>query len=594
MIRVIASLWTELKQRLIYRVAAAYTLGGLAVLSAAELILEPLGFDAARTFVTLLVLLGFPFALVLTSAHGVRRRLLPRDGTAVTAGVLARGAAPSETPVEQARKSIIVLPFDNISSDSGDGYFSDGLTEEIIAHLSHLQSLRVISRSSAMTLKGSRKDVRTIGHELGVQYVLEGSVRKVGSDLRITAQLSDAQRDEHLWAETYDGTLDDVFDVQEQVSRSIARALDLTLDPREQEKLLERPIDNVQAYECYLRARKQAFKGTRESLEEAFHHLEMGLEILGENELLYHGLAEAHLNAYEYGIKPDDETLRKAEEFVAKVTQLVPASANSHYLKGRIERFRGSASRAAVHFEAAVGVDPNHVGGLLFLLGVRTLQIGRPSSVEAVARHLERIDPLSPLTLLNLGWHHWLSGRPSEAIEMLERTWKVEPSFLWAPIFRVYVHLWEEQYAEAASVLDRVAQDDPTEMHSDWVRLLRCTLSGDREGARAAVSEDVRAYCWRDPELPWFLSSAYSLAGAKDEALAWFEHTIDHGWINYPLFSEQDPLLDNIRREKRFEAILATVKTRWEAFGNPRAGMSSLHVAGDRAHEPLTAREGTT
>jgi serine/threonine protein kinase len=153
--------------------------------------------------------------------------------------------------------SIVVLPFANLSPDPDNEYFADGLTEEIIADLSKVGALRVISRTSAMQLKGAKKDVRTIGRDLGVRYVLEGGVRKAGNSLRITAQLIDAESDAHLWSEKYSGTMDDIFEVQERVSREIVGVLDVTLTSDENRRLAERPIANVRAFELYLQARQE-------------------------------------------------------------------------------------------------------------------------------------------------------------------------------------------------------------------------------------------------------------------------------------------------------------------------------------------------
>ncbi len=184
------------------------------------------------------------------------------------------------------QKSIVVLPFENMSADPDNEYFSDGLTEEIITDLSQVEALRVISRASAMQLKGTEKDIKAISRELQVQYVLAGSVRKAGNKIRITSQLIDPMSDAHLWAEKYSGTLEDVFDIQEKVSRSIVDALKLKLKPEEQEKIAERPIPNVQAFECYLRARPEMLRFTEGGLKRALRHLENGVDLIGENALL--------------------------------------------------------------------------------------------------------------------------------------------------------------------------------------------------------------------------------------------------------------------------------------------------------------------
>ena len=150
----------------------------------------------------------------------------------------------------------------NLSTDPENAFF-DGLTEEVDCRSSKVRPLRVISRTSSMVFKDTKKDVKTIAHELGVQYVLQGSVRRAGNQLRISAQLIDASRDDHVWAENYDGTLEDVFAIQERLARVIVAALELRLSDDEQQRLAERPIRDVQAHECYLRARHEARRWRR-------------------------------------------------------------------------------------------------------------------------------------------------------------------------------------------------------------------------------------------------------------------------------------------------------------------------------------------
>ena len=160
-------------------------------------------------------------------------------------------------------KSIIVLPFENISPDPDQDYFSDGLTEEIITDLSHIQDLLVISRSSAMTFKGTKKKISEIVREVNVHYALEGSVRKAGNNIRITAQLIDGINDSHIWAEKYSGTLDDIFDIQEKVSRALTDSLKIKLSPEDKKKFQERTIDNAFAYDRFLRAYSEILSWTK-------------------------------------------------------------------------------------------------------------------------------------------------------------------------------------------------------------------------------------------------------------------------------------------------------------------------------------------
>ena len=222
-------------------------------------------------------------------------------------------AAGLELPKQE--KSIVVLPFENLSPDPDQEYFSDGLTEEVISDLSKVHVLRVISRSSAMTFKGTKTTIPEIARRLNVQYVLEGSVRKAGNSLRITAQLIDARSDAHIWAEKYSGTLDDVFDIQEKVSRAIVEALRLSLTPAEEHRMAERPIDNVAAYECYLRANADIWRFKEDSLDGAVQYLQKGIDMIGDNALLYSGMAGVYWQYVNIGVK-QEEYIAKAEEYV--------------------------------------------------------------------------------------------------------------------------------------------------------------------------------------------------------------------------------------------------------------------------------------
>jgi non-specific serine/threonine protein kinase len=229
--------------------------------------------------------------------------------------LMAKSAPDVDLPAME--NSIVVLPFKDFSGKKENEYFSDGLTDEISTDLSKVRNLLVISRSSAMTFKGTNKKVKEIGKELNVQYALEGSVRKAGNSLRISAQLIDTRNDTHVWAEKYNGTLEDVFDIQEKVSRSIVDALQLKLSPEEDRKIAKRPIKNIHAYECYLRARQESYLFTPEALERALHYLQNGLKIIGENSLLYAGMGYVYCHSISVGIGPDSH-IDKAAEYARK------------------------------------------------------------------------------------------------------------------------------------------------------------------------------------------------------------------------------------------------------------------------------------
>jgi len=223
---------------------------------------------------------------------------------------------------ETSEKSIVVLPFKNISPDPDNEYFSDGLTEEIISDLSNVEAIRVISRTSAMQLKGANKDIKTIGKDLNVQFLLEGSVRKAGNNLRITAQLIEISKESHLWSEKYNGTLDDIFDIQEKVSRSIVDALSLKLTAEEKNRIEDHPINDARAYDFYFQARQQILKMTAPGLKKALELIEHSRKIVGENVLLLSAEGYIHWMYFNSGIESAEKHLDETERCAEKIFQL--------------------------------------------------------------------------------------------------------------------------------------------------------------------------------------------------------------------------------------------------------------------------------
>jgi len=557
----------ELKRRKVYRVAAVYIVVGVGILGAAEVILDPLGLDALRPYLVVLVLLGFPIALVLAWAYEVKpEEPRPAEELEKEPSPTPEGSVPAGVTASKHRTSIVVLPFDNMSPDPGDAYFADGLTEEIITHLSHIRSLRVISRSSAMVLKGTQKDVRTIAGELDVQYVLEGSVRKAGDDLRMTAQLIHAGEDEHLWAETYDGTMEDVFRIQEQTARAIVKALRLSLTPAEDQHLAGRPFENVQGYEWYLMARREMWKATSEALGRAREYLERGIEISGENPTLLQGLAEVHIAAYEAGIKADEGTLHDVEDLADRISGLQPDSPHWHYLLGYIERLRGSCTRAVKHWERALEIDPGHSSSLNFLFHSYALQTGKTEAAARLKRRVLEQDPLNPISWISIGWYHWMRGELEESRSAWQKLEGMTGKSEWWDLFMAYLSLWRKRRSDALALIEDTIERGSAELYTEWAQLLRQALKSESGSAGEQLSEQTRRFLWNDMETVWLIASTYSLAGQKREALDWLEHAVDRGWINYPLFSKDDPLLEAVRGEDRFKTLMVRVKHEWENF----------------------------
>jgi TolB-like protein len=549
---------SELKRRRVYHVAAAYLVFGVALVFGipdlfATFDLSP---SATRLFIVLIAA-GFPIALVLAWVFEARleKTELPEE----------KPRSIGEPVESRPRKSIIVLPFDNLSPDPGDAYLADGFTEEIITDLSLIRSLGVISRNSAMVLKGTPKNTRTIAEELDVQFVLEGSVRKAGNHLRITAQLIDAASDEHLWAERYDGKLDDVFDLQESVSRSIVGSLEISLSPEESRRLTERSTDSVQAYECYLKSREEFWRWSEGGLERALRIIQNGLEVLGENELLYAGLGTIYARHIHFGVKKDESYLRKAEACIEKVFSFNPESSRGHYLKGFTQWWRGDANGAVEHLKKALSIDPEDSDTLSWLAWIYAIS-GKGSAARPLFEKAIRVDPLNPSVYGHFSGSQLLEGEFELALETWRRGFQMDPGIPWFRIWMAFLLVYNGRGEEADEYLDPVIREVP---RSHWTQLgtfLQHASNGERPRALQSVTNELKTAAEWDAFFPVLMADCFSMIHEKEEAISWLEEGVRWGCANYPFLAEYDPFLEPLRGEDRFKDLMETVKHRWETF----------------------------
>jgi adenylate cyclase len=324
------SFWEKLKRRHVVKVGIAYVVVAAGVGGAADAFLPGLGApEWMLPSVLGLLVLGLPVALVLAWAYELTPEGIVRDAPEEAAEEPeAQTVAPAAVSVEEERKSIVVLPFDNMSPDPNDAYFSDGLTEEIINALANASGLRVIARTSAFAFKGSNQDVREIGKQLGVGTVLEGSVRKAGHRLRITAQLIDAATGHHLWSERYDRDLEDVFAIQDEIGRIIAGRL----QSDEKAAMRERPTDNLDAYEAYLRGQFYFAKGTADDYNRSVEHYKRATVLEPGFAEAYAGLARTYGN---WALLTDPENLfPRAKEAALSALEVAPEMADAHAVLG--------------------------------------------------------------------------------------------------------------------------------------------------------------------------------------------------------------------------------------------------------------------
>jgi TolB-like protein len=469
-----------------------------------------------------------------------------------------------EKPTIQ-EKSIIVLPFENISPDPDQEYFSDGLTEEIITDLSHIHDLLVISRSSAMTFKGTKKTIPEIARIVNVRYVLEGSVRKAGNNLRITAQLIDSVTDAHLWAEKYAGILDDVFNIQEKVSRSIVEALKIKLNPEEQKRISELPIDNVKAYEFYFKAKQAMGAWTKLELKHSEQLLQKGLEFVGENTLLYSQLGYINYQYWNMGYNIDEKCLRKAADYLNKIFEMEAESLHGYFLKGTLELAGGSIKQFFHNYRKVLSGDPNHTEALFWMCAWLGF-LGKSSTAIPYYDRLRRIDPLNIQVQFLPQWFKIYEGKFDTALDLIQKYYESNPEFLGSQYLYIWVNVYLFRHKEAISAIDRFGVELPESiLYIKLFSILKSALLGEKSEL-TSLDSDLEKWAKKDATYSYHIAQCFSLINEIEKALDWLEISINLGGINYNLLNENDPALKNIRSAPRFKKLMQRVKHEWQNF----------------------------
>jgi len=336
--------WEEIKRRKVVRVVIAYLVVGWVLIQIADVTLDPLHLpDWAGTLVIWLIGLGFPIAVILAWVLDVTP-----EGVKIT--------ETASEDAEPANASIAVLPFVNMSGDPENEYFSDGLSEELLNLLARLQSLRVCSRTSSFALKGKDLDMPSIAKQLDVRHVLEGSVRRSGDRVRITAQFIDAADDRHLWSETYDRELQDIFAVQDEIATHIVEALKLTMTSDEHDAI-QSTTGDANALDFYLRGREQFHRTEPGHLDRSREMFEAAIRIDPKYSLAWAGLTYVFVDTYWYRDK-EPKWIEQAHTASRKAIEFAPHLAESHSARGYAYYVHEQYDEAAAEFEQAIDINP--------------------------------------------------------------------------------------------------------------------------------------------------------------------------------------------------------------------------------------------
>ena len=455
---------------------------------------------------------------------------------------------------EPAEKSLVVLPFENLSPDPDNAFFADGLTEELIADLSKVQALRVISRTSAMHFKGTTKALPEIARELNVRYALEGSVRRAGTSLRITAQLIDAAADVHLWAEKYSGTLDDVFDMQEKVSRAIVEALKVQLSFSESRKLVEWPTRDAAAYECYLRARAEVLSFEPPKVDHAVDLLDQGLRRSPGDPLLLACKAYAHHARVNVGAGRNED-LELAESLAREALQRVPDLTLCHTVLGLVTAMKPHRIVEAIrHLERAVATSPSDMDALLWLSAF-SVWAGRAAAGATFSGRMISLNPVDWLSYMGLLLFHWSEGRFAEALSVGDQMLVLAPGVEVIQLMRMQPLIVLGRNQEAGTLAEWAA----TTGDSFWRRHIRLAWHAHRkehEQAGALMTSGFLDSSRRDMQYSLYVAEAHAQLGEPEPALEWLENAIRMGFLNHRFLSERDPFLSPLRSHPRFQRLM--------------------------------------
>jgi TolB-like protein/class 3 adenylate cyclase/Flp pilus assembly protein TadD len=472
--------------------------------------------------------------------------------TRETAGRARAGERIAEEPVPP---SIAVLPFANLSPDPENEYFSDGVTEEILTLLARVEGLKVISRTSVMRYKGTVKPIREIGRELGVTSILEGSVRRAGQRVRITAQLIDAATDDHLWADRYDRDLEDIFAIQAEVSERIVEALRLRLTTGERTRLARKPTGSLEAYESYLKGRHSLSRRTGPALEQAIDHFRKAVAADPGFSEAWVGLADGLILLTEYAATPVDQVIDEARAAGERALALDPRLGEAHVSLGYIAQSAFRWAEAERHFRRGLELSPGYVTGYHWFALLQG-QLGRFEEGIALLRRAEALDPLSLPVRVALGTLLHRAGRLEEALEVYRKALELDPGHaaLHNNLAETYKILG--RYEEALAEMETCSRIAPEYMPAGWVADLGAGFEsgGERGFWEAALRSAAENQAQRGPATHFDMAEACVRLGRPSEA---FEHLEDLVRTRHPIAADvlNELSVAPLRSDPRFESL---------------------------------------
>ena len=573
------SFFAELKRRNVYKVAAAYAVVAWLLMQVASQIFP--FFEIPNWVVRLVVLLliiGFPIALIIAWAFEVTPEGIQRTEVADAAGQRSRGAAwiyvvligaalsvglffverytagratsqTREVTTAVTGKSIAVLPLVNESGDPKDEYFSDGLSEELIAALAQISGLKVIGRSSSFRFKDRTEEPKTIGEKLGVSTLLEGTVRKQGDRVRIVAELINAADGIEVWTRTFDRELKDIFAVQQEIARAVAESLRVTLLGSE-EKATQMATNSVEAHNAYLQGHFYSVRRNAEDYRKAIEYFDQAIQFDPNYALAYAERSEVWTVVGDL-TGQRSTAFPKARSDAEKAVAIAPSLAEAHAALGWVRAFaEWKFAEGLSELQRAKELSPANptANDLLARVIVYT---GRMEEAERQARQAVELDPLSAATQFTLGRVLFYAGKLDEADAAGRKMAELQPSASSSHRWQVLIAV---QRGDGEKAL-REAQLEPDDSVRPFELALAHHVRGDRNAADAALADLIARS--RD-SLAYQIAQVYAVRGDKDKAFEWLEIAFDNHDGGMPSLLV-DPVLRGLRDDARYKNLVAKV-----------------------------------
>ena len=597
----IDNFFSELKRRNVYKVAVAYAVVAWLLIQAASILFPT--FDApswAMKVVVGLLVLCFPVALVLSWAfeitpEGIKleseidpKRSITRKtgrkivGLTIALAIVAAGLFAFQllrtSPLSRVEsgvpatlndainglagarpipeKSIAVLPFENLSRDPDNAYFCEGVQDEILTRLAKVADLKVISRTSTQHFKSAPENLPEIAKQLSVAHILEGSVQKSSDQVRVNVQLINAMTDAHLWAETYDRKLTDIFAVESEIAKAIAETLQAKLSGAEKSSIAKAPTANPEAYELYLKGRFFWNKRTGDDLRKSIDYLKQAIAKDPGYALAYAALADSYGLLRFYGGASPAESVVPAQAAAKKALELDDSLAEAHASLGLIATEELEVNRAVTELERAIQLNPNYATAHHWLgLALATLRQS-DRSIGELKRALE-LDPLSMIINADLSIIYLYAHRYDDAEAQARKTLEIDSRSFVAHYYLGAALQLTGRLKEAIPEFQKAVElnNDP---YSIAMLAQAYARNGQTDEARkllAHLNEMAKS-----AEVPdYALATAYTSLGEKDRAIEALEHGFAGGNKSYLFLLPGDPFLDDLRGDPRFEALVQKI-----------------------------------